>query len=122
MEGKRSDFKKMNDVRCSCGLISNPPEIDFFGVFYCGMLIKLANDYRDEMLNYVFLSEMYVVSINSEIQEKAFTGLKNACIEYGINYSLASRGKRKFIVGGKFIHIKEIELVKITGRGGFKTK
>ena len=58
---------------------------------------------------------IFMVSINNQM-EGAATTLKGACGMSGINYSTASRGRRKFIRKDSFIEIKEVNLIKVKGR------
>lgn len=64
---------------------------------------------------------MFVITVNGVVKDKAYTSLKGACEAAGVDYFVASRGKREFkdIKGGNAIEtvITEVEVVKIKGRG-----
>ena len=57
---------------------------------------------------------VYVVSINSEVQNEAYTSLKTTCKHYNLPYSSALNGKRSWDKGA--VCLFEINVNKITGR------
>ena len=60
---------------------------------------------------------MFVITVNGVVKKEAFTSLKGACKEAGVDYFVASRGKREFKIGDNAVVIAEVEVVKIKGRG-----
>lgn len=62
--------------------------------------------------------KVYQVIIDGEPLEDVFTSLRAACKACGVKYSTITKTKdEKHIVDGKFVMIKEADVVKIPGRG-----
>lgn len=72
---------------------------------------------RNSLLCLQGYSGMFVITVNGEVKKEAFTSLKGACESAGVDYFVASRGRRVFKVLENEIVIAEVELVKIKGRG-----
>lgn len=61
--------------------------------------------------------KVYIVIKNGIVDPNAYTSLKSICIEHGLNYNTAAKGKRIFIKQIiNVFHIQTLELVKIKGR------
>jgi hypothetical protein len=54
----------------------------------------------------------FIVTIDSKVQDPAYTSLTNCCARYDIPYSSASKGKRKFIINNEVRIITQIAIQK----------
>jgi len=61
--------------------------------------------------------KVYIIIKNKDVSEFGYTSLAETCDKGGVSYDSAVRGKRIWIVKGDVVEIKEIEIVKIKGRG-----
>lgn len=59
----------------------------------------------------------YIIIVNKEVSPLSYTSLLQTCNEAGVPYNSATRGKRQWVKKGVLIEIKEIEVIKIRGRG-----
>lgn len=55
----------------------------------------------------------YIIQIDFKVQPQVYVSLSVLCNDYGVNYSSASKGKRKFIIKNEVIIITECEIIKI---------
>jgi hypothetical protein len=61
--------------------------------------------------------KVYIILKEGKLGDVCYTSLEGVCGEGGVSYDSALRGKRKWIVGGFFVEIKELDVEKIRGRG-----
>lgn len=66
---------------------------------------------------YICIMKAYLKIINGIIIPEVHTSLVVVCNDLGVSYDSAARGKRHWLTDNKLIEIKELEIIKIKGRG-----
>lgn len=69
------------------------------------------------------LNSIYVIIIDGSPTSEGYTALTGACDACGISYGVASKreeSEMRFVVDGKFVQIKKVEIVRQKKGGNFK--
>jgi hypothetical protein len=61
----------------------------------------------------------YISIIGGKVLVESYTSLSLICKNVGVSYNSAVRGKRVWVLDGVILEIKEIDVIKIKGRGKF---